>query len=193
MVATPLQLNVSNLHLTDEQFYQMCLANPDSRIELTAQGILVVMTPIGGESGHREADLIIDLGVWNRRTQLGKVFSSSTVFKLPLGSQRSPDAAWIELSRWQSLSLEQQQRFPPIAPDFVMELRSRTDNLRDLQDKMQEYMDNGVRLGFLLNPADRQAEIYRLDREPELLTAPDNLNGESVLPGFVLDLRNFWT
>ena len=156
-------LNLSSLKLTDEQFYQLCITNPEQPLELTSEGVLIVMPPVGGETGNREADLLIDLGIWNRQTQRGKVFSSSTVFKLPLGSQRSPHAAWVELSRWNALSADDRSKFPPLAPDFVIELRSRTDKLSDLQEKMLEYRDNGVRLGLLINPQDRIVEIYRID------------------------------
>ncbi len=185
-------LNLSSLRLTEEQFYQLCITNPEQPLELTHEGILITMSPVGGESGNRESDLLIDLGIWNRQTQLGKVFSSSTIFKLPLGSQRSPDAAWIELSRWNALSIEDREQFPPIAPDFVIELRSRTDNLLKLQEKMLEYRDNGVQLGLLINPQDRQVEIYSLGREPEILQSPNSVNCDRVLPGFSLDLTRIW-
>lgn len=183
-----LPLNLSTLKLTDEQFYQLCIANPEQPLELTATGVLIVMPPVGGESGKRELDLGAQVFVWNQTTGLGEVFSSSTIFKLPLGSQRSPDVAWIELSRWNALSEEDRQKFPPLAPDFVIELRSRTDVLSDLQAKMDEYRDNGVRLGLLINPQDRQVEIYRLGREVEVLQAPSSIDCEDVLPGFVLNL-----
>jgi Uma2 family endonuclease len=183
-----LPLNLSTLKLTDEQFYQLCIANPEQPLELTAAGVLIVMSPVGGESGDRELNLGSQLYVWNQSTDLGKAFSSSTIFKLPLGSQRSPDAAWVELSRWNALSEEDRQKFPPLAPDFVIELRSRTDKLPELQAKMLEYRDNGVRLGLLINPQDRQVEIYRLGREVEVLQAPNSIDCEDVLPGFVLNL-----
>lgn len=181
-----LKLNIKQVHLTDEQFYQLCTNNPDLAIERTAQGVLIFMSPVGGDSGNYEMEFGIDLGNWNRQTKLGKVFSSSTLFKLPGGGDRSPDAAWVELSRWQSLTPEQRQKFPPIAPDFVLELRSRTDDLDMLQEKMQEYMDSGVRLGWLFNPQDQQVEIYRQGREKEVRSLPTTLSGEEVLPGFVL-------
>ena len=184
-------LNLSSLKLTDEQFYQLCITNPEQPLELTSEGVLIVMPPVGGESGNREADLLIDLGIWNRQTQRGKVFSSSTVFKLPLGSQRSPDAAWIELSRWNALSAEDRSKFPPLAPDFVIELRSRTDKLSDLQEKMLEYRDNGVRLGLLINPQDRIVEIYRIGATVEVIN-PDSIDCDDVLPGFTLDLMRIW-
>ena len=185
-------LNLSSLKLTDEQFYQLCITNPEQPLELTSEGVLIVMPPVGGESGNREADLLIDLGIWNRQTQRGKVFSSSTVFKLPLGSQRSPDAAWVELSRWNALSAEDRSKFPPLAPDFIIELRSRTDKLSDLQEKMLEYRDNGVRLGLLINPQDRIVEIYRIDRAIEVIESGNSIDCDNVLPGFSLDLTKIW-
>ncbi len=187
-----LPLDLSTLKLTHEQFYELCIANPEQPLELTAAGVLIVMSPVGGESGKREADLLVDLGIWNRQTRLGAVFSSSTIFKLPLGSQRSPDVAWVSLSRWNALTDEERKKFPPLAPDFVVELRSRTDSLSELQDKMVEYRDNGVRLGLLINPQDRQVEIYRLGAEVEILQSPISVNCEDVLPGFELSLTNIF-
>jgi Uma2 family endonuclease len=191
-VVDALPLDLSNLKLTDEQFYQLCLSNPEQPLELTTSGVLVIMSPVGGESGERELNLGSQLYTWNRNTKLGKVFSSSTVFKLPLGSQRSPDVAWVELSRWNALSPDEQQQFPPLSPDFVIELRSRTDNLSDLQQKMIEYRDNGVNLGLLINPQDRQVEIYRSGLETEVLSSPHTVDCGSVLPRFSLDLTDIF-
>ncbi|GAC1471467.1 MAG: Uma2 family endonuclease [Chamaesiphon sp.] len=176
------------VRLDRKQFYQICLANPDLILERSRTGELIIMSPVGGESGNREADLITDLTLWSRQTGLGKVFSSSTIFSLPKGSDRSPDAAWVSLERWNELTTEQQQAFPPICPDFIIELRSRTDKLKPLQEKMQEYLENGLRLGWLVNPQDKQVEIYRLKQEKEVLKTPCMLNGEDVLPGFVLTI-----
>jgi Uma2 family endonuclease len=187
----PLRIDLKHVHLTDEQFYQLCISNPDLNIERNAKGVLIVMPPVGGESGKREADFIIDLGVWNRQSNSGIVFSSSTIFKLPGGGDRSPDAAWVELSRWQALTPEQRQKFPPIAPDFVIELRSRTDALSTLQEKMQEYLESGVQLGWLFNPQDQQVEIYRQGQEKEVRSLPTQLLGETILPGFVLQVDRF--
>lgn len=187
----PLKLDLQHVHLTDEQFYQLCINNPEWNIEQNAKGALIVMPPVGGESGEREADYIIDLGNWNRQTQLGKVFSSSTIFRLPNGASRSPDTAWIELSRWQALTPEQRKKFPPIAPDFVLELRSATDNLATLQEKMQEYLESGVRLSWMFNPQDQQVEIYRQGQEKEVRSLPTLLSGETVLPGFELQVDRF--
>ncbi|MGG6266187.1 Uma2 family endonuclease [Leptolyngbya sp. AN03gr2] len=187
----PLTLDLKHVHLTDEQFYQLCLSNPEWNIERNAKGVLIVMSPVGGESGNREANYIIDLGIWNRQTQLGEVFSSSTIFKLPGGGDRSPDAAWVERSRWEALTPEQRRKFPPIAPDFVIELRSATDRLLMLQEKMQEYLDSGVRLGWLFNPQDQQVEIYRQGQDKEVRSLPTVLLGETVLPGFELNVDRF--
>jgi Uma2 family endonuclease len=187
----PLQLKLDRVHLSDEQFYQLCLNNPNLALERTPEGTLLVMAPVGGESGNYELELGVDVGLWNRQNSSGKVFSSSTLFKLPGKGDRSPDVAWIELSRWNALTPEQRQKFPPIAPDFVIELRSQTDSLKTLQDKMQEYLESGVRLGWLLNPHDQQVEIYRLGQPKEVRSLPTQLSGEDVLLGFVLDLPRF--
>ena len=184
---TAITLNLEPvINLTHEQFYSLCMANQDVAMERSAAGELIIMSPIGGLSGQKEADYIADLVQWNRQTKLGKVFSSSTVFSLPGGGDRSPDAAWVKLERWQSLTLEQQEKFPPLCPDFVLELRSRTDRLKPLQQKMQEYLSCGLQLGWLINLQDAQVEIYRPDQEPEVLSIPITLSGETVLPGFVL-------
>jgi Uma2 family endonuclease len=187
----PLVLNLDRVYLSDEQFYQLCINNPEIPLERNPKGALIVMSPVGGDSGSRELEFGIDLGNWNRQTQLGKVFSSSTLFKLPGGGDRSPDAAWIELSRWQNLTPSQRQKFPPIAPDFVMELRSQSDRLETLRQKMQEYINSGVRLGWMFNPQEQQVEIYRPGQPPEIRQLPTQLNGESVLPGFVLQVERF--
>lgn len=189
----PIVLNLKPfVELNDDQFYQLCQNHRDLKFERTAQGELVIVTPVGGEGGSREADLIGDLVYWNRRTQLGKVFSSSTCFKLPNGSDRSPDAAWVNLERWNQLTPEQQKRFPPICPDFVIELRSESDALEPLQQKMQEYLSNGLRLGWLINPQKRQVEIYRTNQDKQVLENPKQLSGEDILPDFVFDLSILW-
>ncbi len=180
------------IHLTDEQFYQLCQSNQDLRFERTAVGKLIIMPPTGGESGRRNADLTIDLGNWNRQTNLGIVFDSSTGFKLPNGADRSPDVAWVKRERWDALTPEQQEKFPPLCPDFVIELRSASDDLKPLQEKMQEYLDNGLRLGWLINPQEQQVEIYRPNQAVEILRSPTSLSGESVLPEFVLNLSQIW-
>ncbi len=187
----PLSIDLSTIHLTDDQFYQLCITNSDLRLERTKEGVLIVMPPVGGESGNRELELGVDLAIWNRRTRLGKVFSSSTIFKLPGGGDRSPDAAWIELSRWEALTPEQRAKFPPIAPDFILELRSRTDSLQLLQAKMREYINCGVRLGWLIDPKSQRVEIYRAGGDVETRTLPTVLSGEDVLPDFELAIDPF--
>ena len=187
---TALTLNLDAIvQLTDDAFYALCGANPAIKFERTAKGELIVMPPTGGETGRRNLDLSMQLGSWNKQTQLGVAFDSSTMFQLPNGAYRSPDAAWIVLEQWEALSLKEREVFPPICPNFVVELRSPSDSLKILQSKMQEYMDNGARLGWLLNPQDEQVEIYRQGQDKEVLSSPTNLSGEEVLPGFVLDLR----
>jgi Uma2 family endonuclease len=191
LLTLPLKVNLDRVQFTDEQFYQLCLSNPELTIERDTEGRLIVMSPVGGDSGSREMDLGGEVYIWNRQTQLGKVFSSSTLFKLPGGGSRSPDVAWVELSRWEALTPEQRQKFPPIAPDFVIELRSRSDHLQTLQDKMLEYLQSAVRLGWLFNPQNQQVEIYRQGQSKEVRSLPTQLSGEDVLPGFVLDVPLF--
>ncbi|HIK45409.1 MAG TPA: Uma2 family endonuclease [Leptolyngbyaceae cyanobacterium M65_K2018_010] len=186
MAGLPLVLSLDRVNLTDDQFYHLCEANPTIPLERTASGALVIMSPVGGESGAREAGLISLLWLWNRQTGLGEVFSSSTLFRLPQGGDRSPDVAWVERSRWQGLTPEERAGFVPLCPDFVIELRSKTDPLRPLQEKMQEYLASGLRLGWLINPQDQQVEIYRGDRAWETVNYPALLSGEEVLPGFEL-------
>ncbi|MEH2123885.1 Uma2 family endonuclease [Nostoc sp.] len=175
-------------HLTDEQFYQLCIANRDVSLEMNASGELIIVPPVGGESGNQEADLITDLNNWNRQAKLGKVFSSSTIFILPNGAKLSPDAAWVKLERWEALTPEQRKKFPPLVPDFLIELRSETDRLVPIQEKMQEYIKNGVCLGWLINPQDRQVEIYRLLKAVEVVQMPAIVSGEDILPGFELQV-----
>lgn len=191
MVLSPLMLNLNAVHLTDEQFYQLCQNNRELKFERTAKGELIIMPPVGGESGNREADLITDLVIWNRQTGLGYTFSSSTIFKLPNGADRSPDAAWICRERWEALTPEQRRKFPPIAPDFVIELRSATDRLEILQEKMREYLNAGVRLAWLINPQQQQVEIYRSQQAVEVQSLPTELSGENVLPEFTLNLARY--
>jgi Uma2 family endonuclease len=188
-----LSLNVPPaVGLTDEQFYQLCIANEPWQLELTQAGELIIMPPTGGESGIRNSELNMELGLWNRQTKLGKVFDSSTEFKLPSGAYRCPDAAWVKLERWQALTKDEQKRFPPICPDFVIELRSESDVLAKLRLKMREYQDNGASLGWLIDPQTPLVEIYRSQQDVEVLSFsfdnPPQLLGEEILPGFILDL-----
>jgi Uma2 family endonuclease len=186
---TAVTLNLDALTtLTPDQFWALSLTNRDVRLELTAQGKLIVMPPTGWESGKRNANVTADLGIWNRQAQLGVVFDSSTGFILPNGAVRSPDAAWVRQDRMDALN-PKPEGFLPLAPDFAIELRSATDSTRDIREKMKEYMDNGVRLGWFLNPQSKEVEIYRIGQEVEVLKSPLSLSGEDVLSEFVLDLK----
>jgi Uma2 family endonuclease len=178
------------IHLSAEQFILLCHTNPDAKLELTTTGKLVVMSPTGGESGFRNRRITQRLGNWTDADGTGEAFDSSTMFQLPSGSFRSPDASWISLNRWNTLSNDQKKTFPPLCPDFVIELRSPSDSLKDLRDKMQDYIDNGASLGWLLDPMSKAVEIYRIDQPPEVLPNPSQLSGENVLPGFVLALQD---
>jgi Uma2 family endonuclease len=189
MTAIILNLEPFTRHLTHEQFYELCMANKDVAMERSPEGELIVVSPIGGESGGREARLIAKLFNWNDQKGLGEVFSSSTVFNLPAGGDRSPDAAWVSLERWNALTHEQQKKFPPLCPDFVIELRSESDRLKPLQAKMQEYLHSGLRLGWLINPQEQTVEIYRAGRDVEIVQIPTTLSGEEILPGFVLEVE----
>ena len=183
--ATSIELSIN---LTDEQFFELCQHNRDYQFERTASGELIIMPPTGSETSIRNADLTYQLQAWNRETKLGVAFDSSGGFKLPNGADRSPDASWVKKERWDALTPEQKDSFAPLCPDFVVELRSKTDSLKKLQDKMQEYIDNGARLGWLIDRQNRRVEIYRLGQDVEILQNPATVSGEDVLPGFVLDL-----
>ncbi|MEB3191615.1 MAG: Uma2 family endonuclease [Snowella sp.] len=178
--------------LSESQFFSLCQQNPDLKFERSYQGELIIMPPTGGETGRKNATLIARLVMWNETYNLGVVFDSSSCFRLPNGSDRSPDLSWLKKERWDSLTPEQQRKFPPLCPDFVLELLSPSDNLSFTQAKMQEYQANGVQLAWLLNPQDQQVEIYRLDYPVEILFRPSELSGENVLPHFVLNLAWFW-
>lgn len=177
-----------NLELTDEQFEQICQRNPELKFERTAGGKLVIVALTGGNTGRRNLKLTGRLWAWLELTGSGEGFDSSTGFRLPNGAIRSPDVAWIRGDRWQQLTPDQQQRIVPLCPDFVVELRSPGDDIEDLRTKMQEYLDNGLQLGWLLDPETRLVEVYRANQAVETLNAPEALFGENVLPGFVLQL-----
>jgi Uma2 family endonuclease len=180
------------LTVSHEQFVQLALANRDLQLERTATGELIVMPPTGSDTGKRNFDIAGQLWLWNRQTKLGVAFDSSSGFHLPNGSDRSPDAAWIHQDRWDSLSIEQQETFAPICPDFVLELRSKNDSIENLRAKMREYINNGAGLGWLIDRKNQRVEIYRPGQDVEVLNHPVSLSGEDVLPGFVLDLREVW-
>jgi len=190
---TTLTLNLNPIiKLTDEQFFQLCQENDNIRLERTAKGELIIMSPTGGETSSSNAGLTAQVWIWNDQNKLGKVFDSSGGFKLPNGANRSPDAAWVKLERWNALSLEQQKKFPPLCPDFVVELLSPSDSLKETQDKMREYRDNGALLGLLINRKNRQVEIYQPGAEVQVLDHPTQVSCDPILPGFVLNLGSIW-
>ncbi len=173
---------------TAKDFARLAADYPDLRIEMTREGEIIIMPPAGGETGSKNADLTADLVIWNRAEKTGKAFDSSTGFVLPNGAKRSPDASWVPVAEWEALSSEERQEFLPLCPTFVIELRSRTDRLSTVQQKMGEYRDNGAKLGWLIDPKSKRVEVYRSGQEVEILNSPASLSGEDVLPGFVLDL-----
>lgn len=182
------------LHVTREQFVALVSANRDLRLERTARGELIVNPPTGGETGKRNAKIGTQLGIWwEANENLGEYFDSSTGFELPNGANRSPDASFLRQDKWEALTPEQREGFIPLCPDFVVELRSKTDTLKDLRTKMQEYIDNGTQLGWLIDPKNKRVEIYRAGQVMEVLENPSALSGEEVLPGFTLSMKRIWS
>ena len=180
------------LDLTDEQFWQLCQDNQDLQFERTKTGELIIMPPTGGSTGKRNASITTQLHLWNAQTNLGEVFDSNTGFKLPNGADRSPDASWVSRERCEALTLEQQEKFVPLCPDFVIELMSPSDTLEKTRAKLQEYRENGAKLGWLINRKQKQIEIYRPEQVVEILNQPSQVSGEDILPGFILDLTAIW-
>jgi len=185
------QLN-PDIQLTDRQFQQLCQNNRNLNFERSAQGDLIIMSPTGGSTGNRNGRLNQQLFNWSDRDRSGIAFDSSTGFKLPNGADRSPDAAWVTNDRWNALTIDEQNRFIPLYPDFVVELMSPSDSRSVLQAKMQEYQDNGVRLGFLIDRSTKQIEIYRIGKTMEVVDRPTTLSGEDVLVGFELNMNLIW-
>jgi Uma2 family endonuclease len=179
--------------LTDEALYRLCLANRGLRIERTAQGELIVMSPTGGETGRRNAAITAALYAWASRDGTGMTFDSSTGWILPNGAERAPDASWVLRQRWDALTPAQRERFPPMCPDFVLELRSPSDSLDEAQAKMNEYMANGARLGWLVDPESRRVWVYEQGRVAVCQDQPERVTGDPVLPGFVLELGPVWS
>ncbi|WP_088891558.1 Uma2 family endonuclease [Leptolyngbya ohadii] len=178
--------------MSDQQFYEFCLANRDLRIERNANGEVEIMPPAFSDTGNRNFNLATQLGMWTEQDGTGIGFDSSAGFTLPNGATRSPDAAWIRLDRWNALTPEQQASFAPICPDFVIELRSASDSLPRLQAKMTEYIENGTLLGWLIDRQNQTVYIYRPNQEPQILSSPETVSGDPELPGFVLRLAKIW-
>ena len=190
MTSVTLSLKTFIDRISERDLEKICAENPDARLEINTEGQLIVMSPTGSESGKFNISLAAQVWNWNNQTKLGVAFDSSTGFKLANGAIRSPDVSWVTLAKWNSLTKQQQRKFAPIDPDFVIELMSPTDDLDELQNKMAEYMDCGVRLGWLINPDEKQVEIYRQQQEPEILDNPATLSGEDILPGLIVNLKD---
>ncbi|EGJ29681.1 MULTISPECIES: Uma2 family endonuclease [Moorena] len=187
MVYLPDNLELT-INLSDEQFFQLCQDNRDLRFERTSEGDLIIMLPTGGNTGRRNIKLSTQLELWSSQMKLGVAFDSNTGFQLPNGANRSPDVSWVKRERWEGLTSEEQDKFVPLCPDFVLELRSPSDSLKMVQAKLREYMENGTRLGWLIDPQNKVVEIYRPNQEVEIIQSPKTLSGEDVLPEFTLDL-----
>ena len=182
----------SGLRVSDRVFWRLCRDNRDLRLERTARGELIVMPPAGTESGGQNAKVTTRLGVWSEADGTGEHFDSSTGYKLPNGATRSPDASWIRRERWDALGPDEREKFAPICPDFVVELMSPSDTREKTREKMREWIDQGARLGWLLDPKAAEVDIYRPGRPPETMTRPVSLSGETVLPGFVMELKGIF-
>ena len=187
-----LVLNIRALEMTEDQLIQLCSDNGDLRIELTANRELIIMPPNGLEGSWQEGELYLQVGNWAKQDGTGRAFGPNAGYTLPNGAVRAPDVSWMPLSRWESMRREDQTKFGHTFPDFAIELRSPSDSLREVQDKMLEYMENGVRLGFLIDPQNRRVHVYRPGQPMEILEEPANVSADPVLPGFVLDLSAIW-
>lgn len=190
---TAINLATFTDRISDRQLEQLSGDNPEMRFETTPEGKLIIMSPTGSESGRKNSKLLIRIGIWNEREKLGELFDSSSGFKLSNGATRSPDLSWIKSSRWQAIPKAQQRKFAPIDPDFVIELMSPTDDLDELRNKMNEYINCGVKLGWLICPDEKQVEIYRQGEEKKILDNPSSLFGEDILPGLTVDLTDIFT
>jgi Uma2 family endonuclease len=193
-IALPIDLSalIATRQMSYEQFYEFCRTNPELRIERSANGDVTVMSPAFSDTGNRNVKISAQVSNWADEIGTGEVFDSSAGFTLPNGATRSPDTAWIRSERWNALTPEEQASFAPIVPDFVVELRSSSDLLSTLQKKMNEYIENGVRLGLLIDRKSRQVYVYRPSAVPEILNNPESVNCEPELPGFVLKMAKIW-
>lgn len=198
LVAQPqpdtLAINLAGLiaKITDEEFLELCRNNADLRMEMSKEGDLIIMPPTGGITSGINFSLVVRLGVWAEKDGTGKGFESNALFVLPNGAKRMPDMSWVKLERWNKLTDEQKKSFPPICPDFVVELRSPSDSIKDLQDKMEEYIQNGAQLGWLIDPIQKKVFVYRPNVSMEELDKPTSISGEPLLKGFKLDLKPYF-
>ncbi|MGI8882858.1 MAG: Uma2 family endonuclease [Pyrinomonadaceae bacterium] len=188
----PTIFDFSPMHLTDEQFESLCRNHPDLNLEMSAKGELIIVPPTLPYTGEKNSDLITDVNIWARKDKTGVVFDSSSLFTFPNGAKRSPDVSWVLREKWDNLSDAEKKKFSRLVPDFVIELRSSSDSLKTLKKKMTEYIENGVRLGWLIDPLEQKVHIYRANGEIEVLDNPEIISGEDVLVGFQLNVREIW-
>jgi Uma2 family endonuclease len=179
-------------HVTDDEFFEFCMLNRDLRIEMTSEGVMIIAMGLGSEGGGREFSLIGEFAAWGKADGTGIGFSSSAIFALPNGAKRSPDVSWIRRERWEAIPKDQREKFALICPDFVVELRSRTDRLKQLKQKMEEYRENGAQLGWLIDPLKKKVYVYRPNEEVEELDSPSSISGEPLLKGFTLELSGIF-
>ncbi len=193
-VLGPVEINFATLlkQMDEEEFYEFCRINSELRIERTKEGAIIVMPPTYTKTGGRNFELTASFGVWVKQDGTGRGYDSSTGFTLPNGAKRAPDLSWIRNERWNALSDKDQQRFARICPDFVVELRSETDSLKTLREKMAEYIENGAQLGWLIDPLKKQVHVYRPNTAVEVLDNPQTVSGEPLLSGFVLNVQEIW-
>jgi Uma2 family endonuclease len=189
----PIRLDAILKDLTEEDFFELCRQNPDLRIEMSKEGDIIIMPPTGGETSGHNFSLVLDFGTWVRKDGTGKGFESNALFVLPNGAKRSPDLSWVKLERWNALTAEQRKSFPPLCPDFVLELRSPSDSLKSVKAKMEEYIENGAQLGWLIDPAQKKVYVYRPGAPVEELDHPASISGEPLLKGFVLELKDYFS
>ncbi len=188
----PFSLNFHSAPLTEEQFEELCRNNRDLKFEMTGEGELIIVAPTCPESGWKNTKLTTKAEIWSEKDETGVVFDSSTMFTLPNGAKRSPDVSWMTKEKWEDISPVERRKFAHVVPDFVIELRSPSDNLPELQSKMEEYIENGVRLGWLIDPSEKNVHIYRKNGQTEVLEDPEMVSGEDVLKGFELKVREIW-
>ena len=185
-------LNFRSEKLTEKQFQALCQNNPDLKFEMSAEGELIIVPPTSPESGWRNSDINFEVVKWSKKDKTGIVFDSSTMFTFPNGAKRSPDVSWMIWEKWESLTPSEKRKFSRVVPDFVIELLSPTDYLSDTQTKMEEYIENDVRLGWLIDPFEQKVHIYRANKEIEILENPEKVSGENILKGFELNVREIW-
>jgi len=184
--------NNRRMKFTDDEFWEFCRQNDEMRIEMTKEGDVIIMPPTGSETGDRNSEINFQLRLWAKKDRRGKTYDSSTGFKLPNGATVSPDASWVRRERLEKFTAKEREKFLPLCPDFVLELRSASDSLKDSQKKMREYIENGARRGWLIDPKNKRVHVYRSNNEIEILDNPKTVSGEDVLDGFELDLTEIW-